>query len=116
MGPFGEPVKAANVHWYGLMPFADTIPFVKYADVGLNCMTRGTITDSLKIMQYTYCSLPIVASSLNRCDKPHMFFYDMGDDKSIHRAIQDALVFDRARVPRAAVRAWDALVDELLGH
>ena len=116
IGPFGEPVKLANVHCYGLIPFSETVPFVKHADVGLNCMTRGTITDSLKIMQYTYCRLPIVASSLNRCDKPHMFFYEPGDEVSISRAMCDALAFNRARVPRAAVRSWDALVNDLLGN
>ena len=98
------------------MPFAETIPYLKHANAGLSNRSLGTLTDSLKIKQYTYCRLPIIGSSQNQCDKPYMFFYEPGNEASIESAVQNALAFDRSRVPRESVRSWDVLVDELLGN
>ncbi len=115
IGPIvGLPVRN-NIVAYGEIPYQDTIPYVKFATIGLAPRTMASMTDSNKIMQYTYCRLPIVTSSINRSDKPHVFYYDFGDDESIKFAIEQALAFDHKLVPADRVTSWDALAAALAG-
>jgi len=104
-----------NVISYGEMPYLKTIPYVKYADIGLSPRTGPTLQDSNKIMQYTYCRLPIVTSDLNPSDKPHVFCYHPGNDASILQAMNDAIGFDRGKVPSSTVQSWDQLTRRLVG-
>jgi 2-beta-glucuronyltransferase len=70
-------------------------------------------TDSLKIIQYTYCRLPILAPSFLRSPRPTFVFYVPGDRASIGSALDEARRFDRGRVDTAGVRSWDDLADQL---
>jgi 2-beta-glucuronyltransferase len=116
IGPFASPeASSGNVIFYGEVPFDKTIPYIKFADVGLNCRTMPSLTDSLKVQQYTYCRLPIITSSANKSDKPHVFYYEPGDSQSIRNAVEAALSFDRSLVPKDRIQSWDSLVDSLVG-
>jgi 2-beta-glucuronyltransferase len=56
-------IKFSNCYNYGVLPFKETVPYIKYADVGLQAVITGgssSLRYSLKIQQYTYCCLPIV--------------------------------------------------------
>jgi len=55
-----------NVHPYGERPFDTILPYIKYADLGMAPYRPAPDADdlsqsSLKMMQYTYCRLPIIA-------------------------------------------------------
>ena len=57
-------VPEQNIVSYGELPFRDTLPFVKHADVGLHTVVYRPgaegLTDSLKVIQFSYLGLPIV--------------------------------------------------------
>ncbi|MDE1991744.1 MAG: glycosyltransferase [Rhizobiaceae bacterium] len=58
-----------NVRLYGERPFADVIPYIKFADFGIAPyrLTQREFylaESSLKLLQYSYCSLPILAPDM----------------------------------------------------
>lgn len=108
---------AANLHAHGERPFAETVPYLKHADIGLQARSYSPgaecLTDSLKMHQYTYCRLPIVAPAFLRHDRPHVFYYEPGDDASIRSAVVDALGYERGRIATASVLSWDDIAGTL---
>ena len=106
-----------NLHAYGERPFAETIPYLKHADVGLQarayCVGAECLTDSLKMHQYTYCQLPIIAPAFLRHERRHVFYYEPGNDDSIRQAFTDALAFDRTQISPATVLSWDDIAAKL---
>ncbi len=119
IGPIPPLASAPNLIAYGERPFLETVPFLRHADIGLQnlCYQPGAecFTDSLKMQQYTYCRLPIVAPPFLKTDRPHVFYYQAGDDASIRQALVDASRFDRALVPIQDVWTWDDLISRLAG-
>jgi 2-beta-glucuronyltransferase len=116
-GAVGNLAAAANLTCHGERPFAELTPYLQHADIGLQCLayTPGAeaFTDSLKMFQYTYCRLPIVAPSFLRQERPHVFYYEPGDDASIRQALLDAQAFDHTRISTAGVATWDELAARL---
>jgi len=112
--------EAPNIIRYGEMPFAATIPYVKHADVGLQTRLYSpgaeSLTDSLKVQQYTYCRLPIVAPDFLRCSRNNMFYYTPGDDSSIESALKEAIAFDRDQTDLAKLGNWQTMVADLAGE
>lgn len=119
IGPLSNIPKRRNIVAHGELSFADTIPYVKFADIGLQTRSyaRGaeSLTDSLKVMQYTYCGLPIVAPEFLRSPKPHVFYYVPGNVESIRQALAAAHGFDRSKVPRDSVLSWDDVAAAIAG-
>lgn len=115
IGPIRNLPRTPNLTAYGEMPYALTIPYVKFADVALNPRTVGGLMDGNKAMQYTYCRLPIITSLVNRDSRPHVFCYEPHNDSSIGESFRLALAFDRFLVPSHIVRSWDHLTDVLVG-
>jgi 2-beta-glucuronyltransferase len=117
IGPIAGVPRRDNVRAHGEMRFAATIPFIKHADVGLQTLAphegAEAFTDSLKIIQYTYCRLPILAPRFLRSRRSNFVFYIPGDRASIGRALDETRRFDRRRVDTAGVRSWDDLADQL---
>jgi len=109
---------AANLTTYGERPFDEIVPYLQHADIGLQtrsyCPGAECLTDSLKMHQYTYCGLPIVAPRFLQTGRPHVFNYEPGNDGSIRAALEAAARFDRRRVPRNEVRTWQGVVDRLV--
>jgi 2-beta-glucuronyltransferase len=101
------------------MPARDTIAYLKHADIGLQIRAYSpgaeSLTDSLKMIQYTYCHLPIVAPKFLDSPRPHVIGYRPGDDDSIRTALQGALDFDRSAIRTDDIRSWDELTEELAG-
>jgi len=116
-GDVGALPAAFNLTCHGERPFAELIPYLQHADIGLQNLTytpgAECFTDSLKMSQYTYCRLPIVAPSFLRHERPHVFYYDPGDDNTIRRALLAGHRYDRASISTAGVLTWDDLAMKL---
>jgi 2-beta-glucuronyltransferase len=119
IGPIPRLPQRANVFAYGEKAFMDTVPFLQHADIGLG--TRSyvpgveSLTDSLKIMQYTYCRLPIVAPEVLRSGRSNTFYYRPGDETSTRQALLAARHFDRSKVVTDDIRSWDEIAQALAG-
>ena len=113
IGPIERKVQRANIHYYGEMPFVKTIPYIKWADIGLANWSYApgaeSLSDSLKIIQYTYARLPIVAPAFLRSPRSNIVFYQPGDDASIKGAIQKALEINRSSICVSAIYSWEDL-------
>ncbi len=109
--------RRPNVRAYGERAFADTVPFIRHADVGLHTIEPvaggETFTDSLKVIQYTYCRLPIVAPAFLRSPRPNVFAYEVGDAAGLARALDAASRFERSSLDVSGIRSWGELAAEL---
>jgi 2-beta-glucuronyltransferase len=118
IGPIPSLPERANVIAYGEIPFRKTIPYLKHADAGLQIRSYSpgaeSLTDSLKVMQYTYCRLPIIAPDFLRSQRDHLFCYRPGEDASIRESIAAALKYDRSRVRTDNIDSWIELTQRLL--
>jgi 2-beta-glucuronyltransferase len=116
-GSIANLPTAANLHAYGECPFVEIVPYLKHADVGLQarsyCPGAECLTDSLKMHQYTYCRLPIVAPLFLKHERPHVSYYEPGNDASIRAALLAAQGYDRASISTAGVLTWDELALKL---
>jgi 2-beta-glucuronyltransferase len=119
IGAFDKLAERRNLIAHGELPFAETVPYLQHADVGLSPLRYRpgleSLTDSLKIVQYTYCRLPIVAPDFLRSSRTNVFSYRPGDAASIHEALTAARAFDRSTVDRSAIGTWDDLARKLAG-
>lgn len=119
IGPIEDAVREPNMLFYGEMPFEKTVPYVKFADVGLANFNRrrgyaATFTDSLKIIQYRYCGLPIVSPDFIDMRREGVFYYRPGDAESCSAAFRQAL--KNGKNPRYAdeVHTWDEVAQSVL--
>jgi 2-beta-glucuronyltransferase len=116
-GAIADLPTTANLKAHGERPYEELIPYLKHADIGLQTLKYAagaeSFADSLKMQQYTYCKLPIVAPTFLKSDRPHVFYYEPGDDATIRQALLDAARFDRALVPVGDVWSWDEMVTRL---
>jgi 2-beta-glucuronyltransferase len=116
-GEFDHLPAAANLTAHGERPFDELIPYLRHADIGLQTLSyipgAECFTDSLKVQQYTYCRLPIVAPSFLRCDRPNVLYYEPGDGTSIRCALDHAIAFDRRRIGADDVATWDEIAARL---
>ncbi len=118
IGPLSPKIKRENVIFYGELPFQDTIPYLKYADIGLQTRCYhpyiNSLSDTLKVIQYTYCKLPIVAPSCLKIKKSHIFYYDYGDKKSIVNTLKKAINYDRDKIDTSHINSWQETVEMML--
>lgn len=118
VGPVQPPARLDNFVAHGEVPFHETVPYIQHADIGLQSLSfrpgAESFSDSLKVIQYTYCRLPIVAPDFMVSSRSHVFYYTPGDDSSIERALQGAERCDRARIDTTSVRSWDEVVSEMI--
>lgn len=119
IGPMRDHLHLPNVHFLGEMPFKATLPYVKFADVGLAARTfrkgyASTLTDSLKIIQYRYCGLPIVAPDFLDLHREGVFYYTAGDVTSCASAMDAALKHGTHPEYAVEVHTWDEVARALL--
>jgi 2-beta-glucuronyltransferase len=118
IGPMVDTLHLPNVRFYGEMPFAETLPYIKFADVGLAMREyrkgfSSTLTDSLKILQYRYCGLPIVSPDYINLKRDGVFYYQPGNAPSCVSAVRDALASGRDMSRAAEVRSWDEVARDI---
>lgn len=119
---FGRQARLAdapgNVIAHGEVPFGEIVAYIKFADIGLAPYLAGASADylsqsSLKMIQYTYCRLPIVAPHFAAAGRSHVLAYTPGDAASTVAAFERAIVFDRERIDRSGVLDWDETAQRL---
>lgn len=109
-----------NVRYYGELPFTETIPYIKFADIGLYTLQYSrsrpmqAYTDSLKIIQYRYCGLPIVAPGFLDLHREGVFYYHPGDPVSCAAALEHALQHGRHSEYADEVHSWDEVARNIL--
>ncbi len=116
IGPIPNLPVRPNIFAYGELPFEATVPYLKFADIGLHTLKYALgaecFSDSLKIMQYTYCKLPIIAPNYLSSPRNHIFYYQPGDSESIQQALQMAYKYERSIIQASTINSWDAFVCE----
>ncbi len=109
---------AVNLIRYGERPFVELVPYLQHADIGLQILVdrpgAECFADSLKMQQYSYCRLPIVAPRFLQSKRAHVYHYDVDSDDSIRQALLDALRHDRSQIDRSGILSWDELAGQLL--
>lgn len=117
IGPLETKVLKDNITYYGEMKFENTIPYIKHADIGLHTLEYSTgaesFTDSLKVHQYTYCNLPIIAPSFLKSSRVNTFYYN--DQESISVAISNAKLYNNSLNDlRETIFSWEELANKLI--
>lgn len=118
IGPLAKVGESSNLLYYGEMPFARTVPYIQHADVGLQNLINdcgvASFSDSLKVLQYTYCKLPIVAPVGLQSSRKNFVYYVPGDGDSIRTALERAVEYDRRSIDPSNVHSWDELAELLI--
>lgn len=118
VGPIRKTVEMENIFYYGEIDFLKTIPLIKFSDIALQNITykKGveSFTDSLKVLQYSYCRLPIVATDFLKSNRKNIFYYKEGDEKSIYDALTCAMNFSREEFNNSDIYNWEELAKKLI--
>lgn len=104
-----------NIVVHGEIAFETIVPFIKFADIGLAPYRLSDGADylsqsSLKMIQYSYSRLPIVAPAFAAGGRAHVCAYDPADPASIREAFSKAEVYDRSRIDVSGIRTWEEAV------
>lgn len=108
-----------NVVVYGEKPFHEITAYIQHADIALapyrfEESAAYLAQSSLKMFQYTYCRLPIVAPMFAAEGRAHAIGYAPDDPDSIARAFKQAIDFDRAGINTADVLDWNQVIDRMI--
>ena len=121
-GELHFPFSLANVYIYGETAFSRLVPFIKHADIGLSPYQDHPTADylsqsSLKLIQYTYCKLPIVAPKFTKSpSRHHICGYDPNCPISQQQAFEIAKSYCRESISTAGIGTWDEVVGKILSH
>jgi|GEM_PF-1961262 len=122
IGPIHRTVRKENLHYYGRMEYAESLKYLKFASVGLYFIhhekpaVMRSFGQSVKIIQYQYCMLPIVIPELyrNNCGSDEFFFYDPTNPESIFDSVREALNSPHKPSWRNDCRSWCQVADSIL--
>jgi 2-beta-glucuronyltransferase len=108
--------KLPNVVEHGECKFDDIVPYLKHADIALapyrnapNCEYLSQ--SSLKILQYKYCNLPVVAPKFASSASAGFFPYD--SLASAVKAFSSSMTYKKEGLSDE-VLSWDAVLDRKL--
>jgi 2-beta-glucuronyltransferase len=112
-----EP-SPANVVAHGEVPFEQIVGYIKFADIGVAPYLESGDADylsqsSLKLIQYTYCRLPIVAPSFAAAGRNHVQGYLPGNPASLRSAFEKAADYDRMTIDTSAALSWEEKTEAL---
>lgn len=107
-----------NVKVYGERSFQDIIPYIKFADFGvapyrLTERELYLLESSLKLQQYSYCLLPILAPDLMRGSRENIVSYDQGKEDDWAEKVNRAATMARDPVWRRCILTWDEVAGRL---
>lgn len=120
IGKFPTLVSADNIRCYGELPFEQTVPYIKFADIGLCSLDlslschMASFTDPLKVKQYRYCGLPVIAPRGLDLRREGIFYYDLSQPGSCCRAVRDALSTGRHSEWANEVQGWNTVAADLI--
>lgn len=108
----------SNVVEHGERPFEEIAAYIRHADIGLAPYQGGRDADyisqsSMKMIQYSYVRLPIVAPRFAAAGRDHVLGYEPTSDSSIREAFAGAIHFDRRSIDVSAILTWDEKVSKL---
>ena len=106
----------ANVVQHDEMPFAQTLPYLQHADVGIAAYQPAAASayladSSLKLLQYQAIGLPSICPDFAVGDHSLRFGYHPGDAADIIRAFDQALAANRWPMP---AKDWSDVAEELI--
>jgi len=114
----GSPksVFPANVVQHDEMPFAQTLPYLQHADVGIAAYQRAAAAayladSSLKLLQYQAIGLPAVCPDFAVGDHPLRFGYRPGHVEDLAPAFERALNAGRHPMP---AKDWSDIAEQLI--
>lgn len=107
-----------NVTVYGEMPFVQTLPYIKHANLGIAPYNSENLPaylrdTSLKLTQYEFFKIPAICPEFIAADYPTRFGYKIGDADSIALAVTEALNPMRPTDPRRVLN-WSEVTDRML--
>lgn len=117
-----EPFSSfPNLAYHGEVPFETLRDFMIHADIGIAPYLdrpdyHYLCESSLKLVQYTYASLPILAPHFCKGDRDHLKGYTPGDEESIVRAAEEALRVNPQTVDRSGVYDWREVAETMLAE
>lgn len=108
-----------NLTEHGETPFAQLVPFIRHADVGLSLYRFEEGLDylaesSLKNVQYTYSGLPLVCPQFVARGKSHVFPYDAGDAEGAVAALTRALEAGRRSLGAGGADDWRDIARQMI--
>ncbi|MBE2190895.1 MAG: hypothetical protein IAE63_01805 [Alphaproteobacteria bacterium] len=115
---FGEQAKLAhklfNVIEHGETRFEDILPYIQHADVGLALYCEAPQADyishsSLRMIQYSYCKLPIVTPHFSAHDRAHAFGYEIGNAQDLCQAFTCAKDYERESISKDTILDWTTI-------
>lgn len=111
--------KLPNVIEYGRRPFEELLPYMMHADIGIAPYGPGRDSDylsqsSLKMIQYTYCRLPILAPDFAKGARAHVCSYDPHDLSDIESAFSMAMAYDRSSIDTSGILTWPQVFDQMM--
>lgn len=110
---YGENVKV-----YGEMPFAQTLRYIKHAQLGIAPYSSNNLPEylrdtSMKLIQYAFFEIPAICPFFIAADYPNRFGYEIGNEETIVEAINRALA-PSTSVVRQHVLSWNEVTERLL--
>lgn len=120
---FGEKARLQsvlpNVTAYGQVAFEELVPYIQHADVGLapyrpapGCAYLSQ--SSLKLLQYSYCRLPVVAPVFAAAARRNVCGYQPGEKASLQSAFNQAITYQRGSIDTADILSWNEVVARIL--
>ena len=106
------PYKVGNVIEHGEVPFAQLVPYLLHADIGIAPYRDAPFVSyisqsSLKLVQYTYCRLPIVAPHFAAAGRAHVCSYEPGNKESLIDAFAMAAEQPRDDIDTRQIKDWE---------
>lgn len=116
-GSFTSNKLPNNVVFHGYKSFSELVPYIKHATIGLHTVTNEnnvaeSLGDSLKVHQYSYCNLPIIAPRPVKTARNNFFRYDYQNEQSIISCVKSAL--DAPRNFDHQVHDWKDVAQNLI--
>lgn len=113
-----HPDYGPNVHLYGEMPFAQTLPYIKHAQLGIAPYSSVNLPvylrdTSMKLIQYAFFGVPAICPHFIAADYSNRFGYDLGDEESIAQAINRALHPEQP-IRNQQVLNWEQVTERML--
>lgn len=115
----GELATAPHVRVHGEVPFAALVPYLQHADLGIapykdRPAAHYLAQSSLKLIQYRYCQLPVVAPDFAAAAHANVHGYRVGDAGTIASALDGALATQRSTIRNDDIPNWDEVVARVL--
>ncbi|MDD5625786.1 MAG: glycosyltransferase [Patescibacteria group bacterium] len=114
--------KYKNIHLLGRRPYDLTPAYIKFFDVAINPHKLDEFikyTDSLKVLEYLACGMPVVTTPPSGVEKFSHLLYIAADYQDFNKNIETALAENQAelkekRIQRIKEEDWDNKLLEMM--